>query len=268
MLLDVVLALSTLGIAAQQGESVSFIACPVAQDQGPDRDVCFFTEYRGKRYGLTIPPDWGAPQLGHKVLVEGIVADRPAACGGIPLDGRVSVMPELSPECNTIAPLTPDIAASLRRASDPRADEVATELAAIASDPSRSLRPIPQQGITRPTAELGKAETIYYPFESDRSSGPDASRLVAMAQLANRTDDAKILIRSYRGASRLDDGTVIEEKRGMAKQRADKVVGILKGLGAENAAFTVEVFEDDMKPTGREDWKLRRVEVRLDSARR
>mgnify|MGYP001058602512 CR=1 FL=1 len=265
MLTPVLIALATFG-AAQPGESVSFVACPVAQHLGPDRDVCFFTEHRGRRYALTNPPDWGAPQLGHKVLVEGVVTDRPAECGGIVLEGRVSVMPELSLECNTIAPLTPEIAASLDR-RNPRADEIAAELAAIARDPARSLHPVRLRLDATATVALGRVETIYYPFESDRSSGPDAIRLVELAKLASATQGAHIRIRSYRGASRLDDGTVLSERRGMAQQRADKVAGILKGLGAERATFDITVFEDDTEPKGREDWKLRRVEISVQTRR-
>ena len=40
------------------GTHIVFRACPVAQDTGPDTDLCFFAMHRGIRYGLRNPPDW------------------------------------------------------------------------------------------------------------------------------------------------------------------------------------------------------------------
>ena len=45
------------------------------------------------------------PQLGHQVLVEGVVSDEPRICGGIVLKPVVlSVLPELDNSCTTMLP--------------------------------------------------------------------------------------------------------------------------------------------------------------------
>ena len=106
------LALMALGpalaaAAPPAGEPLSFVACPIVRDT---RSVpCWLSEYEGDLYYLTIQSDVSAevqpPMLGHQVLVEGIVSDAPAICGGIVLESvRLSVMPELDRNCNTLLP--------------------------------------------------------------------------------------------------------------------------------------------------------------------
>src|SRR5690606_35596645 len=89
------------------GERLNFVACPVIRDT---RTVpCWLSEYKGELYYLTIQSDVSAPvqppMLGHQVLVEGVVSDAPRICGGIVLEPvRLSVMPELDANCNTMLP--------------------------------------------------------------------------------------------------------------------------------------------------------------------
>ena len=48
---------------------------------------CWLAEHKGELYFLTLQTDVSAPvnppQLGHQVLVEGVVSDEPRICGGI-----------------------------------------------------------------------------------------------------------------------------------------------------------------------------------------
>src|ERR1700726_2388765 len=84
--------LAVLASAAEPapGTAISFLACPIARDTGPDTDLCFFAEHDGTRYALVNPPDWGVPQLKHRVLVEGHVKEGASSCGAVGIEGRAS----------------------------------------------------------------------------------------------------------------------------------------------------------------------------------
>jgi hypothetical protein len=63
----------------------NFVSCPIVRDT---RSVpCWLTEQGGELYYLTIQSDVSAevqpPMLGHQVLVEGVVSDKPRICGGM-----------------------------------------------------------------------------------------------------------------------------------------------------------------------------------------
>lgn len=245
------------------GETVSFVACPIAQDTGPNTDLCFFTEYRGRRISLAGPEDWGAPQLGHRVLVEGELIEDSQACGGVRLDGRVSVLWELAPECNLILPFETEPQVEPAPVSE-RARWLHAEIAMLETDPSRSLQSVRLPPGPPVEVAIGRTEIIYYPFDSDRSSGPDAQRFVKLAHLARDTPGAFITIHAYRGVSLLDDGTLMSEREDMAEQRANKVAGILAGLGAPAARIEAHAHVEAPKPTGRADWQQRWVEVTVE----
>ena len=256
------LALCSLAVSAPAAaqQHVSFVTCPVAQDTGPRSDVCFFVRHNGERYGVAIPPDWGNPQLGHMLLVEGVISDGPQQCAGVRIDGRASVMPELSPECNEIAPATPDILAlKLGR----RPDITEEQRAMIEADPASSLQIMRLAALPVPEVALGRTETIYFPFERDRASGPDAMLLVELARLAKTTPGAEVTVRAFRGATLLDNGEVLTEREDMARLRGEKIADILIGLGALESSIDLDVVEAVAQPTGTADWQGRRAEVRV-----
>lgn len=248
------------GVPASAQEHLNFIACPVAQDTGEHSDVCFFVRHEGTRYGVSSPPDWGNPQLGHKLLVEGVVSDDEQECGGVKIEGRASVMPEISPECDEIAPATPEILAlELGR----RPDITEAQRAMILANPSASLQIVRLPALPVPEVALGRTETIYFPFERDRASGPDAMVMLELARLAGATPGAAVSIRAYRGATLLDTGEILAEREDMARQRGEKIAGILAGLGAPANAITLEIFDAASEPDGHADWQGRRVELRV-----
>lgn len=263
--LTLLLALSVSAVSTPaRAQSLSFLACPVAQDLGPQRDICFFAVRDGVRYGLSGPADWGNPQLGHQVLVEAEIADRPRECGGVPIDGRVSVMPELSPECDEIIPATPeflaeDLPARLRLSEADRA--------MIEADPATSLRIVRLPALPVPEVALGRTETVYFPFESDRASGPDAMIMIELARLAKATPEAQVAIRAYQGATLLDIGQVLTERTGMARKRGEKIADILAGLGVPEDAIAVEIIAAVPAPDGDRDWKHRKVELQVSPTR-
>ena len=261
-ILNASLAIGALALVAPASaqQHVSFVTCPVAQDTGERSDVCFFVRHGGTRYGIDSPPDWGNPQLGHKLLVEGIVREGEQECGGISIEGRASVMPELSGDCNEIAPATPEILAlKLGR----RPDITDEQRAMIAADPASSLQIMRLRALPVPEVALDRTETIYFPFESDRASGPDALMLVELAQLAKATSEVEISVRAFRGASQLDNGEVLVEREDMAQRRGEKIAAILTGLGAPEGSVDLEVVNSVAQPDGQADWQSRRVEIGL-----
>ena len=73
--------------ATVHAQNVSFVTCPVVRDT---RTVpCWLAEYEGETYYLGkqggVAQDFYPPQLNHEVLVEGVVAQGPRLCGGVPL---------------------------------------------------------------------------------------------------------------------------------------------------------------------------------------
>ena len=109
--LAVAACLSGAGVALAAGpaagERVSFVSCPIVRDTSTV--PCWLSEYEGVLYFLTLQTDVSAPVnppwLGHKVLVEGVVADEPDICGGRVLKPvALSVMQELDGSCNTLLP--------------------------------------------------------------------------------------------------------------------------------------------------------------------
>ncbi len=101
--MSVVLAATVAWGAEPPGTPVSFVACPIARDTGPDTDLCFIAEHDGNRYALVNPPDWGVPQLRHRVLVEGRVTQG-SFCGATVIEGRASVLPDIDDSCNVLLP--------------------------------------------------------------------------------------------------------------------------------------------------------------------
>src|SRR6187399_1676589 len=99
--------LASVSTAAAPEPHRNFVACPIVRDTSTV--PCWLAEYEGETYFLTLQTDVSAPvnppQLGHQVLVEGVVADEPRVCGGIPLKPVVlSVLPEIDSSCSTMLP--------------------------------------------------------------------------------------------------------------------------------------------------------------------
>lgn len=249
----------TAHAALPVGEALSFVACPIARDTGPDTDVCFFAEYDGERYALVNPPDWGNMQLKHRVLVEARVAEGDSVCGAMPLDAHISILPELDPSCDTILPF--DGASAPVRPQPAPMRELARR---VDADPSLSLRPVrPERPYRAPTPPFGPEElTIYYPFASDRATDADMLELLRLKDIALAVP-ARIELSSQRGVSLLSDGTTIEEPPDMARRRAAKVAGILEGLGIERERIEVRSLDAAGGGTGRDDWRARRVVLRV-----
>ncbi len=250
------------------GAPLSFVACPIARDTGPDTDLCFFAEHDGERYALVNPPDWGNPQLKHRVLVEARVADGAPVCGATPLEAHISVLPELDPSCDTVLPFDGSVRGrqgDIFSQGTPEQRAAALELARrVEADPALSLKPVMRESSYPLPVPPFKPEslTIYYPFESDRGTDADMLQLLRLKDIA-RAVPARVEVTGHRGASRLSDGTAMIERPEMARKRAEKITGILRGLGVDAEQIETEWIDAPGGDSARDDWRSRRVDLRV-----
>lgn len=239
--------------AAQQ---LNFVTCPIVRDT---RTVpCFLAEYEGETYYLVVQQDISAdqypPQLLHEVLVEGTIEKGPRVCGGIPLKPvKLSVLPELNAACNTILPAEPGIEAPpTRRPAGPSTRQPG---AAPPAAPAPPVRPAP------PFVE--REWKVLYDFDSAFLFSRDTRTINQAADYAIASKAKRIEIVAHRGATLLSNGKVFVEGETIAAQRADRVVTLLKGLGAEPASVNVRVVSTAPQPDGKTDPETRVVSIRV-----
>ena len=253
-LLALALALGPLAVPAQPapGERLSFVSCPIVRDT---RSVpCWLSEYAGDVYYLTIQSDVSAevqpPMLGHQVLVEGVVSDAPAICGGIALEPvRLSVMPERDADCNTLLP------ADARYTIDfnPRPPGPSGGRLAFAPDPSVPVEPAP------PPAAGPQVFDLYFDFDRGISFRHPGA-LVSILATAAQSRPASVRVTGVRGAHRLSNGTLLEESAGIGERRAQEVARLLEGAGLD-AAIEIDWADGKSEADGVDDWQSRRVTV-------
>ena len=249
-------ALLTLALVpATLAQQKSFVTCPVVRDT--KTVPCFLAEYEGETYYLAVQQDISAdlypPQLLHEVLVEGTVAPGPRVCGGIPLKPvKLSVLPELSPACNTILPAEPGIEAPPTRRP---------------AGPSTRQAPVTPAAVTAP----GKPEPpfrerewkILYDFDSAFLFSRDTRMVSQVAEYAIAAGAKTVEITAQRGASLLSNGKVLTEKEAIASQRAEKVAEMLRGLGTDTASVKIRIVPGTATPDGLNDPQNRAVSIRV-----
>jgi hypothetical protein len=208
----------------------NFVACPIVRDT--KTVPCWLAEYQGDLYFLGIQTDtsadWYPPQLGHDVLVEGIVSHGPRICGGIPLKPiATSVMPELNPACTTILPAEEGIEAPHAE----RGPGPSSERRVAGAAP-----PVPE-----PATAPVTARTFVVPFDFDSDFMPGrVTRLVDQAfQYAKAVGPVRVEVTGYRGATLLSDGRTLVESPLIAERRATKLGAILRGLGLPSSSVAV-----------------------------
>jgi hypothetical protein len=247
------LAPAVLNAAPPNGSHVSFVSCPIIRDT---RSVpCWLSDYRSDRYYLTIQSDVSAevqpPYLGHKVLVEGVVTDKPQICGGIVMsDVHLSVMPELDANCNEQLPAEDRYVIDFNpRPPGPSAGRLA--FAAAPGTPRRAA----------PPAKGPQTVNIYFDFDHGVSFR-HPSALSSVLNAAKQIGAKRMNIVGVRGAHRLSDGTLLQEAPNTGQRRAQEIAGLLKGAGLDlPGAVTWTSGESDAD--GVDDWQSRRVTVEL-----
>jgi len=248
MRLFVALAMALPALA----QHLNFVACPVVRDT--KTVPCFLAEYQGETYFLGIQQDITAdfypPQLLHEALIEGTVAPGPRVCGGIPLKPlHVSVMAELNRACNSILPAEPGIdAPAAKRPAGPSTRQAPVSTAAV---PPKKPEP----------PYLEREFVIQYDFDSNFLFARNTRQLTDIAEYARVSTAQKIEVTGYRGSTLLSNGQVLIEKSEVARLRAERVAGVLKGLGAP--ASEVRWISEPAEANGETDYQSRRVAVRV-----
>lgn len=248
-----ILTASSLSQAAEPGDRLSFVSCPIVRDT---RSVpCWLSEYEDTTYYLTIQSDVSAevqpPYLGHQVLVEGIVSDKPLICGGVVLDEvNLSVMPELDANCNTILPVDDRYVVDF----NPRPPGPSAGRLAFAADPS-APRVVP------PPPEGPQTINIYYDFDKGVSFRHPGS-LSSIMNTAEQIGATRMQITGVRGAHRLSNGTLLQESANTGQRRAEEIAGLMKGAGLD-LETEVRWIDATDEADGIDDWQTRRVRVLL-----
>jgi hypothetical protein len=219
-----------------QAQNLSFVTCPVVRDT--KTVPCWLAEYKGETYYLGnqggVAQDFYPPQLNHEVLVEGVIAEGPRVCGGVPLRPvKTSVLLEINRACNTILPVEDGIDA-----------------------PERSPSREPVSWVR----SAGPADvTIFFDFDNDFLSLHTTTAVQRIADQFKRIGASSIEVTAFRGASKLSNGTVMVEQQAIAAARSNKVREILAGLGVPEAALKVSVNPAPAEADGLDDPLSRKV---------
>jgi hypothetical protein len=253
------IASGAFAAAPTPGNRVSFVSCPIVRDTSTV--PCWLSEYEGEMYFLTLQTDVSAPVnppwLGHKVLVEGVVADEPSICGGRVLKPvTLSVLPELDRSCNTMLPAEDRYNLTFEPPRPP--------------GPSRGRLafgdPTPRSAAAG-SAGANRSFTLQYEF--------DGMVVFRHAQILQQILDAataghapEVKVTGYRSASRLSNGTVMRERESIERQRAEQIRELLKGAGLTNVKYTLEWKDLAKQPNGVDDAQNRRAEVVVVMAKR
>jgi len=189
--------------------------------------------------------------------VEGTVVNGPRVCGGIPLKPvKLSVMPEVSLACNTILPAEPGIEAPpTRRPAGP-----STRQAPVVPGGAPPGGPA-RERFTAPFSE--REFRITYDFDSAFLFSRDTRVVSQAATYAAAAKAKSVEITAHRGASLLSNGHVLTENEAIARQRAERVVDILQGLGADAASIKVHIAPGVSKPDGVTDPQNRLLTIRV-----
>lgn len=244
------LAALTMSQAAVAEGPLAFVTCPTVRDTATV--PCWLAEFGGKTYYMGIQTDVSAdfnpPSLGHKVLVEGTPnADGKTVCGAQVLDGvKVSVMPDLSPECNTLlmADDRYELGFEPPRPPGPSAGRLAFT---YAPPPPLPQAPFPERTFT-----------IAYDF--DGTVNFQSPRFLAPAlQYAQHVKARRIEITGYRAAVALTGSGQLNERDRLGTIRAEQVARLLRGAGLNEPEYVVRGV-DQPQAGGPE---VRRVTIRI-----
>ena len=225
----------------------NFVACPIVRDT--KTVPCWLAESNGQTYYLGIQQDIGAdlypPQLGHRVLVEGVVKAGPAVCGGIVLSPvRVSPLPEIDRACSTVLPAEEGIDA-----------------------PPAPRGPGPAATHGGPRTYAGPATdgpTVVIPFDFDSDFLPirNTTALERLAARLRASKRARLEVVGYRATTLLSNGSRLVEAAGIAERRAAKVGGMLKDLRVA-PSIAIRAVETPERANGVDDPNRRRVVIRI-----
>ena len=243
--------LASVTTSAAPGQQRSFVACPIVRDTSTV--PCWLAEYEGETYFLTLQTDVSAPvnppQLGHQVLVEGVVADEPRVCGGIPLKPVVlSVLPEIDSSCSTMLPAEDryNLTFEPPRPPGPSRGRLAFD----------NPNPAPRRAVPE---TLPRTFTLQYDFDS-AIAFRHAGVLQQIQDVVVKQKAARVDITAYRAASLLSNGKTLTERDGIGRRRAEQVASLLKDAGLTAVTYQVQ-WQDAPPPDGLDDAAGRRADI-------
>ena len=244
---------ATVTTSAAPPNHRNFVACPIVRDTSTV--PCWLAEYKGETYFLTLQTDVSAPvnppQLGHQVLVEGVVSDEPRICGGVVLKPvTLSVLPELDNSCSTILPAEERYNLTFE---PPRPPGPSKGRLAFAQDPAT---PRPAPAVLAPGPRTFALQYDFDGLIGFRHGG----QLGQIHDFAQKTKATRIEITGYRAASLLSNETLFTEREDIGRRRAEQVASLLKDAGLSALTYDVR-WEDAPKPDGVNDARLRRADV-------
>ena len=231
----------------------SFVTCPIFRNT---ERQCWLAKYKGTMY--YIDPGTGyRPQLGFRVLVEGIVSPGPLICGGVQLNPlHVSVLPERAPQCQTILPAagfkSPPVSNNfgyVKHPGDPPLPRYA---------PGTVLGP-------PPPPYKNTHYTVYFAF--DRAFLPEGTTEVIVeeaAALIKAGHPRRVVVKGYSSNSLLEDGMTLVEKKGMAEARAHLVAKALNELGVASEAISVDWAPQSLPGDGVNDADGRKAVIDIE----
>ncbi len=206
----------------------SFVACPILRNT---ERQCWIAKNDGVTY--YIDPGTGyRPQLGFRVLVEGIVSSEPNACGAVMLNPvHITVLPDRAPACNTILPAagfqSPPIRNTfgyVKHADDPPLPKYAPgDVLPLPPPPYKSLH-----------------YTVYFPY--NRAFLPEGTTEViveAAAAYIRASKPSHVTITGYAGDVLLQTKRILPESAAIAERRAHLVASALQQLGVDPHLLTV-----------------------------
>jgi len=246
--------LASVSISAAPPTQRNFVACPIVRDTSTV--PCWLAEYKGETYFLTLQTDVSAPvnppQLGHKVLVEGVVSNEPRICGGVVLKPvTLSVLPELDSSCSTVLPAEERYNLTFE---PPRPPGPSRGRLAFAPDPTSAPRrpdPAPASG----------PRTFAVQYDFDGLIGfRHAGQLQQIRDFALKSKATRVEITAYRAGALLSDETLLTERDDIGQRRAEQVASLLKESGLPNVTYEVR-WRDAARPDGVTDAALRRADV-------
>jgi outer membrane protein OmpA-like peptidoglycan-associated protein len=220
----------------------NFVSCPIVRDT--KTQPCWLAEYDGVTYYLGqqsgVANDFYPGQQMHQLLVEGTVASGPKVCGAVPLRPvKISVLQELNPACTVILPAEDGIEAP-------------------------PPPPPPALGLAPSWVKVeGSSTTIYFDFNNEFLSVHSNIALNKIANDVKQSKPMQIEITGYRASSLLSNGQTMTERAGVGNVRAQKVAGILIGLGVPKEIVVVNAPADPVKADGANDPWNRRVVVNI-----
>jgi len=230
------------------GRPVSFVACPQFRDT---LRQCWLAEYAGNTYYIGAFGIGTAPQLLHRVLVEGVAHDDERSCGAINVDPiRLSPLPEIAPECDAVLP---------DNGSGPREGSRFDLPAAVLAQNGASLPPPPPMRTDTTFA-------VSFDFDSESLNLLNQAKVEMIAMSIVASPVQRVAITGRQGRSRLSNGTVMRERPELATIRAAAIRKALSDLGVSPEVMEILNAQTTAVDASISDVESRDVTVQVELA--